>query len=391
MPSTSRNKSSSAAPRGRLLIIAGVAFVVIAIAAAAAYWWFSGGALGAPGGQGSQLAETTGAAPALYAAPAGDHFLAAWPGEKGLVVQSLGASGPGQASTLRTVRYIAALVPLADGALAAMVDQFVRVNLNGAPTTELVSLVNSPPGAYRAFVVTGDTLAMAASMSHPEKGLVHFQSFHLDGNPAGSLATFDAGSTHPAEIGLARLGTGDYVMAWTRPTTVTAVLMVTVKADGTVVTPPVEVYTGQSGSALTGCMAAPTADGNAVIVWEDSSPGAHEIFAVAVGPAGALGPAQQVSGTPGEDDVAPSVVFDGKRTRIAWLSGLQGPANQRKGTGSVMVLEYGGSAPAVKYGGNGSIESYAIAGQGDAWVLATAMRTGESKWGIYGKVMSATP
>lgn len=391
MPSTSRDKPSSAAPRGRLLTVAVIALVLVAVVGAAIYWWQSGGVFGGPAGQGSRLAETSGAAPALAAAPAGDHFLIAWPGEKGLIVQSLGASGPGKANVVRQVRYVAALVPLADGALTAMVDQFVRVNLDGAPTTDLVSLVNSPPGAYRAFVATGDTLAMAASMSHPEKGLVHFQSFHLDGSPAGSLATFEAGSTHPAEIGLARLGTGDYVMAWTRPTTVTAVLMVTVKADGTVVTPPVEVYTGQAGATIGGCWAAPTADGNAVVVWEDSSPGAHEIFAVAVGPAGALGPGRQVSGTPGEDDVAPGVAFDGKRTRIAWLSGLQGPANQRKGTGSVMVLEYGSSAPAVKYGGSGSIESYAIAGQGDAWVLATAMRTGESKWGIYGKVLGATP
>ena len=329
--------------------------------------------------------------PVLAAGYAGSRFVAAWATEEGVAVRPLDEAGsPTVRHLIPELRQVTQILPAGDGALVVGDDQVVRLDANGTPQGPPVSLVGGPPGIYRAYALGADRLAVVTTDPAASPGQVHFRLYDLAGNPGhplSSLVTIPGGPGRPHEVALVRLGTGEYLLVWIDDGDVPSLVTATIDDQGRVVRDPRTIYQAKPGGSLTSCSAAPTPEGNALVVWQDSSPGPWEILAVRVGSSGPLELAKPVSPDDGRDDLAPGALFSGRRNLVVWQSGIHSGLFERSGRGRVSLVELGASQRVATYDAPGSVEAFSAAAHEDRLVIVAAV---PEEWGvgIYGRVLS---
>jgi hypothetical protein len=163
-------------------------------------------------------------------------------------------------------------------------------------------------------------------------------------------------------------------------------MLSTVDADGKSATMPRAAHDVPPEGSAGLCTAGLTSDGNALVVWRDSSPGPFAIFSLKAGASGPLGPATRIS-PDSRDANYPRVLLDGSRGFVAWASGIHFGVLAVSGRGAISLLPMDGRTPFVYYA-PGSIETHGVAVAGGRVVLAGAVREGEQHV-IYGNVIPA--
>ena len=314
----------------------------------------------------------------------GQHFIAAWrdPAGDGVRVRVLGQSDSDAGPLLHIPDLTAALgiIPTAGGALIVGIDQFVTVLPDGRTAGPVRQLEDPPEAIGRAPLLDGDRLVIATTnpvIGGPDQGAVHRVSLHqydLEGRTAAAPVTVER-DRFPSDIALARLPTGDYLLVWSEapsegPPYLTSLI---VNRQGVVVRELLTLYTARRGGALVNLRAVSAPDGRVMLVWQDSSPGAWEIFTMPVGAGGPLSEARQQS-VKGSDDLDPVLLSDGDRLLVAWHSGLHYGLFSRRGSGSVSVRGVEGPPERRVYRAPGSVELFSAAAHGGSLAVVAVAR-----------------
>jgi hypothetical protein len=301
------------------------------------------------------------ALPRVAAGFTGEQFVVAWAMESGVAVRTLDAAGAGARQVIPDLPYVDQILMTRQGALVTGGDRFARLSPEGLPQGPVVRLSVPLPGLYRAFAVDGDTLAVAAAEPGEPDGAIFFRTYTLAGEPHSAEVTLPAGSAHPGQVGLALLAADMYLLVWQGNGAVGGLVAAWVDAQGALRRGPQVVYRPAAGGALVCCWASATAQGDSLVVWQDSSPGAWEVMALQVDGEGPVGPARQLSPGEGRDDLDPRPLFDGERTWVAWLSGVHWGVLARSGTGRISLLALDGASGPAVYAAPDGLEGYTAA------------------------------
>lgn len=324
---------------------------------------------------------------------AGHRFVAALSTEGETLVYLLDNAGKPEKYYRIPNLWVEQILSREEGLLLVGGDRFMPLDADGMPLPDgpVVRLVNAPVGLSRTFSLDENILAVLAMESGEptgeSPGEVHFRAYRLDGTPIGPGTTIHAKSPYLYKGGLVRLSGGDYLLSWTDKN---RLFVARVAKNGDIIDSPKALYAAKLGGVISDCRSSGTAEGNALIVWSDSSPGSWEVFAIQVGSKGPLGPALQVSpGFQDEEGLSPRVLFDGQRNYIAWRSGIRWGLFARIGSGKISVRDPEMSPIAV-YDTSGSIEDFEMAIHKDLMAITAVSEKGE-KYEIYSGVFSTAP
>lgn len=242
-----------------------------------------------------------------------------------------------------------------------------------------IALPDPPPAPYQSIAFAPTTFAVADT----HEGKVEIRIYDRATTALRGRAAVSAIASVPMEVAVSWLAADKYLLAWTANDDM---LAVEVDATGRILREPKSVHRVKLGGALHGAVAAPTRQGGALVVWQDSSPGPWQAMAIEFDPSGAAGPARQVSRT-GGDNTHPHVLFDGERNWVTWKSGIRWGVLAASGKGSVSMRAYGENTPTSTYRFPGSVESYSVDCLHGRCVVAGGVREGPG-FAVHGKIVT---
>jgi hypothetical protein len=204
---------------------------------------------------------------------------------------------------------------------------------------------------------------------------VFFGTYRWDGSPLGANLSIPAYAAPGFDfaVGLARLMNDSYLLAWTPGEQgARGVVTAIVDASGEMLVAPREIYRSSTESLIC-CRVSPTAGGNALIAWEESSGDRSRIMALEAGTSGAVGSVQQlnfrVPVSLGEgDDVRPRVVLAGQHNVVAWGTRFQ---SSERAPQKIAVRVLDGQSPVHVFDLPGELfGNFSLAATDDAIALA---------------------